>query len=276
MKVEVIPIKTDYIKPNEGYYTLITNIIKYCQDDDYIVISETPISTAEGNLVDESKYIPSITASILTELWSKYLWGYVLCPFLGYKKRTITNLRNMPHEARYHKQFILEKYGLKYALQPTSEAGVDLSNVPEQYVSLLPENPQKSADYIKEIIHKKTGKNVNIIICDTDSTYDFYGKKFTTLPKSIETIHNNTGIFGYILGNFSKKIGPTPLASTVKCDVEMLIKLCAIAEKSQVENTNTFFETVYNMKTTFDTDYNKVTPALLNTITHIPAVIIRF
>ena len=64
----------------------------------------------------------------------------------------------MPHEARYHKQFILEKYGLKYALQPTSEAGVDLSNVPEQYVSLLPENPQKSADYIKEIIHKKTGK----------------------------------------------------------------------------------------------------------------------
>lgn len=56
----------------------------------------------------------------------------------------------------------------------------------------------------------------------------------------------------------------------------MLIKLCAIAEKSQVENTNTFFETVYNMKTTFDTDYNKVTPALLNTITHIPAVIIRF
>lgn len=182
----------------------------------------------------------------------------------------------MPHEARYHKQFILEKYGLKYALQPTSEAGVDLSNVPEQYVSLLPEKPQKSADYIKEIIHKKTGKNVNIIICDTDATYDFYGKKFTTLPQSIETIHNNTGIFGYILGNFSKKIGPTPLASTVKCDVEMLIKLCAIAEKSQVENTNTFFETVYNMKTTFDTDYNKVTPALLNTITHIPAVIIRF
>ena len=155
MKPTSIPIKTNYILPNSGYDTLINHIIEYCENDDYIIISETPISIAEGNLVDEEKYTPRIMAFILTELWSKYLWGYILCPLLNYKERTITNLRKMPKEARNHKEFILKEYGFKYALQPTSEAGVDLSNVPDNYVSLLPENPQKTAHIIKEEIRKQ-------------------------------------------------------------------------------------------------------------------------
>ncbi len=275
-KYNTIAIKTDYILPGEKYDKLVNQISLKCKENDYIFISETPISTAENNLCDESNYKPGILAYILTEIWSKRIWGYILGPLLKYNQRTITNLRKMPKEARAHKQFILEEYGIKHALQPTAEAGVDLSNVPEKYVSLLPSNPQKSAKIIKEKIKDKTGKNVNIIIIDTDPIYEFHNIKYTTLPISIDKIKNNTGIFGYILRAFSKKLGPTILATTTNDDIEFLINLGNIAEKCQTENSENFFETVYNMKDTFKSNYDNITTDMLNTVTHIPAVIIRF
>lgn len=276
MNYKTIPIKTEYIQPGEGYDKLVKNIASSCHDNDYVIISETPISTAEGNLLDENEYKPGFLAYLLTELWSKYLWGYILCPLLGYKQRTIKNLRRMPSEARNHKQLILEEYGLKYALQPTAEAGVDLSNVPGQYVSPLPVNPSASARTIKNEVKQIAGKDVHIIIIDTDATYTFHDKKFTTLPQSINSIHNGTGVFGYILRRFSEKLGPTILASTIDCDTDKLIKLGNIAEKCQVDNSENFFETIYNMKSVFNTDYDNITINMLNTVTHIPCVIIRF
>ncbi|WP_455645162.1 coenzyme F420-0:L-glutamate ligase [Methanosphaera sp.] len=276
MNYKTIPLKTDYIIPGEGYLKLINSIIGVCENNDYIIISETPISTAENNLVDESNYNPGIIAYILTEIWGKYIWGYILGPLLNYNQRTITNLRKMPKEARFHKQFILEKYGLKHALQPTAEAGVDLSNVPGQYVSLLPENPQRSAYTLQKEIKEISGKDVNIIIIDTDATYELHGKLFTTIPLSLDCIKNNTGIIGYILRRFSKNIGPTILASTINKDIYELIKLGNIAEKCQKENSENFFETIYNMKNVFDTDFNQISIYMLKTVTHIPAVLIRF
>ncbi|WP_241776194.1 coenzyme F420-0:L-glutamate ligase [Methanosphaera sp. WGK6] len=276
MTYKTIPIKTEYIIPGEGYSKIIKGIIEVCENNDYIIISETPISTAENNLVDESQYIPGILAYILTELWGRYIWGYILGPLLKYKKRTINNLRKMPPEARVHKQFILEKYGLKHALQPTAEAGVDLSNVPGQYVSLLPENPMKSAHKIQKNIKEICGKDVHIIIIDTDATYEIHEKLFTTIPLSLNSIKNNTGIIGYFLKIFSKKVGPTILASTIKCNIYKLIELGTIAEKCQKENNENFFETIYNMQNVFDTDYNQITNDMLKTVTHIPAVLIRF
>ncbi len=269
------PIKSNYLKPNEGYSNLVNNITDNCMDGDYIFISETPISTIEGNLIDESKYESGIASFLITELWCKYLWGYFLCPLLGYSERTTKNLRKMPKEARNHKAFILKEYGLKHALQPTAEAGVDLSNVPGNYVSLLPDNPEKSAYTIKKMVEEKSGKNVEIIIIDTDPTYKFRNTYFTTLPKSIPEIRNNTGIFGFVLRAFTKKIGATPLAATFKIDVEELINMANIAEKCQRDNSSDFFETVYNMQETFNSEINEINVDMLNSIEHIPAVIIH-
>ena len=81
----------------------------------------------------------SILSFLLADVWSKYIWGYILGPIFRIKNRTIQNLRKLPPEARIHKKVILEYYGLKHALKPASEAGVDLSNVPGSMVSLLPE-----------------------------------------------------------------------------------------------------------------------------------------
>lgn len=269
------PIKSNYFKANEGYSELINILISNCQDGDYIFISETPISTIEGNLIDESEFNSGIISFLITELWSRYLWGYFLCPLLGYDERTIRNLRKMPKEARKHKAFILKKYGLKHALQPTAEAGVDLSNVPGNYVSLLPENPEKSALKIKNMIKKKSNKNVEIIIIDTDPTYKIKNTYFTTLPQSIKGIKNDTGIFGYVLRAFTKKVGATPLATTVDMNIEELIHMANLAEECQKNNSTNFFETIYNMQETFNTKYDEITVEMLDSVDHIPAIIIH-
>ena len=163
----VIPIETGYIKPNDNLDCIIQPARELMEDDDYLVIAETPISVSQNRLVDESKYSPSLTAKFLTVVWSKYLWGYVLGPALRIKKRTIKNLRKLPKETEAHKEVVLQLYGLKHALKPASEAGIDLSNAPGTFVSLLPENPERVACDIK----KEIGKDVCVMIIDTDATY---------------------------------------------------------------------------------------------------------
>ena len=148
----VIPIETGYIKPNENLNSIIYPAKELMEDGDYLVIAETPVSVSQNRLVDESKYNPSLTAKFLTTFWSKYLWGYVLGPALGIKERTIKNLRKLPEETKAHKEVVLQLYGMKHALKPASEAGIDLSNAPGTYVSLLPENPEKVAKEIKDKI----------------------------------------------------------------------------------------------------------------------------
>ena len=160
----VIPIETSYIKPNDNLDVIINPARELMCDGDYLVIAETPISVSQNRLVDEAEYSPSLTAKLLTGVWSKYLWGYVFGPLLGIKKRTIKNLRKLPKETEAHKQVVLELYGLKHALKPASEAGIDLSNAPGTCVSLLPENPEKVA---REIAEARNGKQLIESVLDT-------------------------------------------------------------------------------------------------------------
>lgn len=139
----VIPIETGYIKPGDDLSSIINPARELMKDGDYLVIAETPVSVSQNRLIDEAEYSPSLSAKFLTVVWSKYLWGYILGPLLKIKKRTIKNLRKLPKQTEAHKEVVLQLYGLKHALKPASEAGIDLSNAPGTCVSLLPENPEK-------------------------------------------------------------------------------------------------------------------------------------
>ena len=266
----VIPIETGYIKPNENLDVIIKPAIELMKDDDYLVIAETPISVSQGRLVDESKYKPSLTAKFLTTVWSKYLWGYVLGPALGIKKRTIANLRKLPEQTKAHKEVVLQLYGLKHALKPASEAGIDLSNAPGTCVSLLPENPEKVAKEIK----KEIGKDVCVMIIDTDATYMKNGKYFTALPIAIDGIDADNGIFGYVKGQLSENMGSTPLGCSEKMDVETALKIANIAEDYQ-KSLSTEMKTIHSVKSVLGAEIDKVTIEDLDSITHTPAVIIR-
>ena len=266
----VIPIETGYIKPNEDLNSIIEPARKLMKDGDYLVIAETPISVSQGRLIDESLYTPSLTAKFLTVIWSKYLWGYILGPLLGIKKRTIKNLRKLPKETQAHKEVVLQLYGLKHALKPASEAGIDLSNAPGTYVSLLPENPEKVAKSIK----KKIGKEVCVMIIDTDATYMKNGKYFTGLPIAIEGIEADKGFFGYFKGQLSENMGSTPLGCSEKIDVETGLKFANIAEDYQ-KSLSTEMKTIHSVKEVLGSEIDEVTVEDLDSITHTPAVIIR-
>ena len=266
----VIPIETGYIKPNDNLDCIIEPAKELMRDNDYLVIAETPISVSQNRLIDEAEYTPGLMAKFLTVVWSKYLWGYVLGPLLKIKKRTIRNLRKLPKETEAHKQVVLDLYGLKHALKPASEAGIDLSNAPGTYVSLLPENPEKVACEIRDAI----GKDICVMIIDTDATYMKNGKYFTGLPIAIEGIEADRGFFGYLKGQLSENMGSTPLGCSRKMDVESALEMANIAEDYQ-KSLSTEMKTIHSVKEVLGSEIDEVTIEDLDSITHTPAVIIR-
>jgi F420-0:gamma-glutamyl ligase-like protein len=189
---------------------------------------------------------------------------------LKIKKRTIKNLRKLPKETEAHKEVVLQLYGLKHALKPASEAGIDLSNAPGTFVSLLPENPEKVAKEIKRDI----GKEVCVMIIDTDATYMKNGKYFTGLPIAIEGIDADNGFFGYVKGQLCENMGPTPLGCSEKMDVESALKIANIAEDYQ-KSLSTEMKTIHSVKEVLGSEIDEVTIEDLDSITHTPAVIIR-
>ena len=266
----VIPIETGYIKPGDDLSSIINPAREIMKDGDYLVIAETPVSVSQNRLIDEAEYSPSLSAKFLTVVWSKYLWGYILGPLLKIKKRTIKNLRKLPKQTEAHKEVVLQLYGLKHALKPASEAGIDLSNAPGTCVSLLPENPEKVAKQIKADI----AKDVCVMIIDTDATYMKNGKYFTGLPIAIEGIEADKGFFGYVKGQLSQNMGSTPLGCSEKMDVETALKIANIAEDYQ-KSLSTEMKTIHSVKAVLGSEMDEVTIEDLDSITHTPAVIIR-
>ena len=266
----VMPIETGYIKPGDDLSSIINPAREIMENGDYLVIAETPVSVSQNRLIDEAEYSPSLTAKFLTVVWSKYLWGYILGPLLKIKKRTIKNLRKLPKQTEAHKEVVLQLYGLKHALKPASEAGIDLSNAPGTCVSLLPENPERVAKEIKADIEK----DVCVMIIDTDATYMKNGKYFTGLPIAIEGIEADKGFFGYVKGQLSQNMGSTPLGCSEKMDVETALKIANIAEDYQ-KSLSTEMKTIHSVKAVLGSEMDEVTIEDLDSITHTPAVIIR-
>lgn len=274
MEYITVPVNTGYIKPKESYDIIIDQAAGLLEDGDFLVISETPISVSQGRLVDESNFTPSFLSIILADVWSKYLWGYLLGPIFRIKPRTIKNLRKLPPEARTHKRVILEYYGIKHALKPASEAGVDLSNVPGSMVSLLPNDPTGVSKDIASKIRADQGKHVTVLIIDTDACYQIFNTKFTSLPIAVDGIRSDMGFFGYLLGRFSTMLGPTPLGISESMDMGHILEVANAAEDFH-KNNETDVETVYDMSNTFNGDVADVTIEMLDSVVHTPAVIVR-
>jgi F420-0:gamma-glutamyl ligase-like protein len=269
----LFPIETNYIKPNESLDIILNKTYDLLEDGDYLVIAENPISVSQGRLIDESEYIPSLKAKFLAFVWSKYIWGYILGPIFSIKKRTIKNLKQLPPQAAQHKEVVLQLYGLKHALKPASEAGIDLSNVPGTYVSLLPENPEKVAIDISIQLKKISRKDVKVLIVDTDATYKIRDIYFTGLPIAIPQIKSNKGVWAYILGQIVKNPSSTPIASSSPINLKEALKIANISEEYQ-KSLKTNMATIYDMKEKLSKD-DEVNLDDLNSITHTPATIIR-
>jgi coenzyme F420-0:L-glutamate ligase/coenzyme F420-1:gamma-L-glutamate ligase len=121
-------------------------------DRDVLVVAQKIVSKAEGRLVELKRVSPSPYARSVAEQFGKD------------PRQVEVVLRESRRIVRMDAGVIVVEthHGLVCA-----NAGVDASNVPEGWVSLLPENPDASASRLREQIAERTGWDVAVIISDT-------------------------------------------------------------------------------------------------------------
>jgi len=275
-KYKAVAVKTRYWRPGEDHLKQIVKAIENkVEDGDFVTISEKAISTALGNLVDESVVQPSKFARFLAKYWMRFVWPDILGPLCHLRKKTIKRLRAYPiEEGSVHKQVALEHGGFLQALMQGSEEAIDGSNLPYSYVSLPLKNAQQIAKKIQKQIKSKLGKKVTVVIVDTDKTYSLKGFHFTPRPKPLKGIHSFGGFLAYVAGRFLKlEKRATPLAvAGSQITTEEAIEIAKIANRSRGSGAG---RTVWDMAKTFKATLTGVTWEMLDEVKHHPIVIIR-
>ena len=211
--VEVIAVKDlPVIKEGDDLAELICRKAEQqetpIEDGDILVISHIIVSRAEGNVVDLNTVTPSNFARNLAQQCNK---DPALVETILRESNTIIRTGNG--------NIITEtKHGIICA-----NAGVDRSNVPgEGNVALLPKRPDSSAQDIRRKIRNLTGKDVAMIISDTQGRpLREGGINMAIGVAGINPIQDRRGekdLFGYVL-----RVKRTAIADELASAAELVI-----------------------------------------------------
>jgi F420-0:gamma-glutamyl ligase-like protein len=276
VKYYALAVTTKYWKPRQDYLKeIVEALARRVSDGDFVVVSEKAISTALGNIVDESRIHPSLNAKLITKLWMRFMWGYFLGALCHFGQRLLQRLRAYPVDAgSRHKQLALQQAGLLQALMFGSEGGIDGSNLPYSYVSLPLKNAYALAEAIQQQIWLQLQKKATVIIVDTDKTYSFRNFHFTPRPNPMKGIHSHMGICAYVAGRlFKLKRRSTPLAvAGGSLQAEEALKIAHVADRARGPGAGA---TVWDMAARFKVAVTDVSWDMLAQVKHKPIVIIR-
>ncbi len=275
-KYEALAIVTKYWRPKENYLEEIAKALEgKISDGNFVVVSEKAISTASGNIVDESEASPGLSARFIAGFWMRVVWGHFLGFLCHFRQRLLWQIRWYPIEmGSQHKQIALQHAGLLQSLMFGSEGGIDGSNLPYSYVSLPLNNADTIAEKIRSHICSVVRKKVFVMIVDTDKTYSFRNFHFTPRPKPFDGIHSFGGFVDYVFGRmfrFERRATPLAIAGC-KMSVETALKIAEIANKSRGFGAG---RTVWDMADKFNVDLAGVSWEMLDTVKHKPIVIVR-
>lgn len=147
------------IKAGDDLSVMIVNAAKAAgitlQDNDILVITSKIVSKSEGRRVDLRTITPSPEALDWAAKTDKD------------PREAELVLRESVEVSRYRKGAMVVRHKLGFT---SANAGIDHSNVGpdgEDWVLLLPENPDASAHKFRESIETLTGAKVGIVISDT-------------------------------------------------------------------------------------------------------------
>lgn len=276
MKYKIKRIKTAYWKPGTNYLRIVLKAIdEIVENGDAIIISEKAISTAKGNLVDESKIRPSLLSRFIAKCWMRNVWGLFLGNVSHFKPESIYHFRHYPLEkGACHKQLALRYSGLLQSLKHASEGGIDISNLPFAYACLPLDTPEIEAQNIYMEIKKRTEKETIVIIADTDSTFSFYNFHMSVRKTAVKGIKSFGGTLSFIFGRALRlKQRATPLAVVgLPVSVEEALELSEIAHHKRGYGAG---RTVYDSASFFSVEPNETTWEMLERVDHYPIVIIR-
>lgn len=121
------------------------------QNDDIIIMAESPLATVEGRTVKLTDVKVSDNAE---ELGNKYHMDARIAELVISESDEIVGGVD---------GYLLARKGNLYL----PNAGIDESNAHDGFVTLLPKNPDESAAKIRKEIFKRTGKDTAVIIIDS-------------------------------------------------------------------------------------------------------------
>ena len=152
MPIQIIPIKIQKdIVPDDNLVDLVLGSTEI-QDGDILVFSQKIVSKNEGRIMNLSSVYPSLLANGISSSYSK---DPRLIELILSESKRIVRMENGIIIVETNHGFVC------------ANAGIDESNVQDGYATLLPEDPDRSANLLKEKIEKNTGKNIAVIISDT-------------------------------------------------------------------------------------------------------------
>ena len=157
MNLEIIGVKgISIIKKGDFLNDIILECLKQMNqeihDGDILVIAETAISKAEGKIIELNNIIPSSNAL---------------------KLAAKTGKRPELVEAILQESKEIIKVGPNFIISETKQgficanAGIDESNIDEGLATPIPEDPDRSAYKIMRRIKDATGKDIAVIVSDT-------------------------------------------------------------------------------------------------------------
>jgi F420-0:gamma-glutamyl ligase-like protein len=275
LKITAIKVKTRYWPPGTDYIHEIVEAVKeVIQDGDIVTISEKAISTAMGNLINESMTRPGKLAKPLASFWMRRLWGGPLGKLAKLREHTKVRLKNYPYnEGAAHKQVALEHVGLLQALRHYSEGGIDASNLPYSYVCLPLEDPKRIADLIQSAL-EVFGKHLSTILVDGDATYSKRNLHIAPRKVPIPGIIHKGGFLTFLLGrklNFTERSTPLAVSGTVR-NPDFLLTLANVSHRVRGHGAG---RTVWDMARSLGVGLTDVTWKMLKLVDHYPIAILR-
>jgi coenzyme F420-0:L-glutamate ligase/coenzyme F420-1:gamma-L-glutamate ligase len=152
MKIEVFALRNlPLIKPGDDLAEMISDRFSF-EDGDILTVCSTVISKAEGRLKRLDDY--KVTSEAI-EIADK----------LGLDSRFVQAVLEESEEVLIKHPFLLVK--AKFG-NVCVNAGIDTSNVESGFILLPPQNPDESARKLRERLKELSGKDVAVIITDTN------------------------------------------------------------------------------------------------------------
>lgn len=275
-----IPLRSNLWKPGTDFKRKIAELVKgVISSGDYVIVSEKALSTALGLLYDESLIKSDLYSKTMTYLITNVLWGALLSRICKLSSETVLLLRKYPvPEGSRHKKLALRVGGLLQALKPTSEAGIDATNLPKHLVSLPLREPFKIAHEIRSYLAQELKIDVRVAIVDSDKCYRsklvprlILASRKTGLPSSI-----NLGFLSFLVARaFNSFFSPyaSPLGfSPTTMDVDELLVVSELADRARGFGVG---RTVYEVEKKLGVKTSEITWSLLDSFPHYPVVVVK-
>lgn len=156
------------IQPGDDLAGLILSSLKQAslslQDGDILVLAQKIVSKAENRLVNLATVTPSPAALDIAEKTGK---DPRLAELLLRESNEILRLRTGTAIVEHRLGFVCANAGIDHSNVGIGESKTEKAELGDEWVLLLPENPDQSAAEIRAALESASGKRLGVLIIDS-------------------------------------------------------------------------------------------------------------